>query len=177
MSQPSLLGPTAATAALSIPLAMLERRMRSTGGPGIIPFELAGPDRSAEILGAWGTDGRRAARASLLLDFPYLVSYTVLNVRAAARASAALDRRGNGTPGRLGRLVGATQVVGGACDAIENAALLGVVGRGGDPALASIARTAARIKFAALGVGWLYFAAALRRRRIASRQSAIPTTS
>jgi hypothetical protein len=150
-----LLGPAAATAGLTVPLLLLERRMRETGGPGIIPFELAGPERSAEILRRWGADGQRAARASLLLDFPYLVAYTTLNVRLASRAR-------NAAPfPHLGRAVAAVQVAAGACDAVENAALLGVVGRGGDPRLASLARTAARAKFAGLIVGWLYGAAAL----------------
>jgi hypothetical protein len=47
-----------------------------------IPFEVAGPKRGAEILRAWGVEGQRAPRASLLLDFPFLVAYSVLNVPA-----------------------------------------------------------------------------------------------
>ena len=85
----SLIGPAAASAALLASLAMLDRRMQATGGPGIIPFELAGPERSPEILRVWGREGRRAARASLLLDFPFLVAYTTLNVRLRASASEA----------------------------------------------------------------------------------------
>jgi hypothetical protein len=95
--------------------------MHVTGGPGIIPFELAGPARSSEILRRWGADGRRAARA-------------------------------------------AVQIVAGACNAVENAALLGGVARGGDARLASIAQVAARTKFAGLLAGWLYGAAALVSR-------------
>ena len=144
-----------------VPLVGLERRMRATGGPGIIPFELAGPERSAEILRRWGPDGRRAARASLLLDFPYLVAYTTLGVRLTGRAQAA------GPLPRWGPAVAAIQVAAGACDAIENAALLGVVSRGGDERLASVARTAARAKFAGLVVGWLYGAAAILKQKAA----------
>lgn len=70
-----------------MPLAVLDRRMQASGGPGIIPFELAGPTRSEAILHAWGNEGRRAARASLMLDFPFLLAYTTLSSRAArARA-------------------------------------------------------------------------------------------
>jgi hypothetical protein len=134
---------------------MLNRRMQSTGGPGIIPFELAGPLGSADILRRWGAEGRRAARSSLLLDFPYLVAYTTLGVRVTRRAQEA------GPLPRLGPAVCAVQVAAGACDAIENAALLGVVSRGGDARLASVARTAARAKFAGLIVGCAYSAAAL----------------
>jgi hypothetical protein len=87
MDRDSLTGPAIATLALLVPLAVLDRRMQSAGGTGIIPFELAGPGRSDEILRAWGVDGQRSARASLLLDFPYLVAYTTLNVRLTRRAS------------------------------------------------------------------------------------------
>jgi hypothetical protein len=44
----------------------LERRMRATGGPGIIPFELAGSAaRVEDIMTRWGSDGQRAARLPL----------------------------------------------------------------------------------------------------------------
>ena len=36
--------------------------MRATGGPGIIPFELAGSaTRAEDIMTRWGSDGQRAA--------------------------------------------------------------------------------------------------------------------
>ena len=42
-------------------MLVLERRMRETGGPGIIPFELAGNASRAEtIMARWGSDGQRA---------------------------------------------------------------------------------------------------------------------
>jgi hypothetical protein len=165
MSQPSLIGPTAATAVLLVPLALLDRRMQAAGGTGIIPFELAGPDRSGEILRAWGADGQRAARASLLLDFPYLVAYTTLNVRLTGRAREVVTPEGDGVLKAVGPAATAIQVTAGLCDAVENAALLGVVAKGGDARLASIARGAARAKFAGLIAGWIYGATALLRRR------------
>ncbi len=161
----SLRAPAAATAGLLIPLAVLDRRMQSTGGTGIIPFELAGPDRSKEILRAWGAGGRRAARASLLLDFPYLVAYTVLNVRLTGHVRDALTARGAGALSAAAPAVTAIQIAAGTCDAIENAALLGVVARDGDARLASIARTAALLKFAGLITGWAYGVAGLLARR------------
>jgi hypothetical protein len=138
-----------------VPLATLDRRMRATGGPGIIPFELAGPRRSREILRSWGPEGQRAARASLILDFPFLVAYTTLNVRLTNRA------RDAGALPRLGVTVAAAQIAAGACDAVENTALLGVVARGGDAKLASIARRSARAKFAGLALGCAYYGAGL----------------
>jgi hypothetical protein len=166
MDRDSLTGPAIATLALLVPLAVLDRRMQSAGGTGIIPFELAGPGRSDEILRAWGVDGQRSARASLLLDFPYLVAYTTLNVRLTRRASERVTED-DGVQKAIASLVTALQVTAGLCDAIENAALLGVVARGGDAQLATIARSASRAKFAGLIAGWIYngTASAWRRRR------------
>jgi hypothetical protein len=143
-----------------IPLVRLDARMRATGGPGIIPFELAGPQRSAEILRRWGAEGRRAARASLVLDFPYLVAYTTLGVRLTGRVADALGARSIRLA-RLGPAVAAVQIAAGACDAIENAALLGVVARGGDARLATLARNSALAKFAGLVLGLVFGGAAL----------------
>jgi hypothetical protein len=166
MNRPSLTGPAAATLVLLVPLAALDRRMQAAGGTGIIPFELAGPERSGQILRAWGADGRRAARASLLLDFPYLVSYTTLNVRLTGRAGDTYCSKGDNVLQSMTSLVKGVQVAAGLCDAAENAALLGVVARGGDARLASMARTAARVKFAGLITGWIYGGAALLRHII-----------
>jgi hypothetical protein len=143
-----------------VPLAILDRRMQTAGGPGIIPFELAGPRRSAEILRRWGTDGQRAARASLILDFPFLVAYTTLGLRLTGQATDALGARWPRLA-RLGPAVAAVQVAAGALDAVENSALLGVVARGGDARLAALAQKSARAKFAGLLAGWVFGGVAL----------------
>ncbi len=142
-----------------VPLALLDRRMQRTGGPGIIPFELAGPERTGVILRRWGEEGRRSAVISLALDFPFLASYTVLNVRLTRRAHAA--RRSQGR--LVAQLVEAAQVMAAVCDAVENSALLVTIARGGDEWMARVAQRAAQTKFAALGIGWLYGASALLR--------------
>ena len=162
---PPLARLAAATAALSVPLALLDLRMMRTGGPGIIPFELAGPERSPRILRKWGRDGRRAARASLLLDFPYLTAYTLLGVRLTRRAQGAMAARGRRSLSSFGGTVALAQVGAGACDAVENAALLGVLQRGGKERLATVARTAALAKFARLAAGWAYGVAAMLMAR------------
>jgi hypothetical protein len=164
VTRDSLTVPLAATAGLLLPLAILDRRMSATGGTGIIPFELAGPDRSAQILSAWGVEGRRAATASLLLDFPFLVAYTILNVRLTLRASNVLSARGVRALGAAGPVLAAVQVAAGVCDGVENAALLVVVARGGDARMSGLARRAARMKFAGLCAGWLYDAAGAAAR-------------
>lgn len=167
MSGESLITPTAVTAGLFVPLALLDLRMQATGGGGIIPFELAGPARSEQVLRAWGVGGRRAAVASLVLDFPYLVAYTTLNVRLTRRVSGS-SGGDTPTPSKRVSVIGSIQVLAGVCDAIENTALLGVVARKGDPRLATLARRAALAKFAGLATGWLYIAAAAVAGRGAS---------
>jgi hypothetical protein len=154
----------AAQLALLVPLLALERRMQRTGGPGIIPFELAGtPDRARRIMDAWGADGRAAARASLVLDYPFLVAYTGFNRAVAGAAGAALDRRGLTGLARAAPAVGAAQVAAGAFDAAENGALLGVLA-GGPARLPAVARACATAKFALLTAGWTYVAGALAAR-------------
>jgi hypothetical protein len=153
--------------ALLVPLLALERRMRRTGGPGIIPFELAGtPDRARAIMDRWGEDGRAAARRSLLLDYPYLVTYTGLQVAGCAAASDALARRDAGGLAAAGRVIGPAQLAAGAFDAAENTALLGVLGGRATGRLPAVARACAQAKFALLIVGWAYAALGLAVRLV-----------
>ena len=147
--------------ALLVPLLALERRMQRTGGTGIVAFELAGtPERARSTMRAWGDDGRAAARASLLLDFPFLATYTAFNRAAAAAAGQALDRAGVPALARAAGPLRTAQLAAGACDAVENAALLGVLA-GHDERLPAVANAFARAKFAFLGLGWAYSALGL----------------
>jgi hypothetical protein len=75
-------------------MALLERRMRRSGGPRIIPFELAGnATRAQHIMARWGDDGQRAARWSLWLDFGYMLTYGTLTALLVDRV-----RRRRGHP-------------------------------------------------------------------------------
>lgn len=130
--------------------------MLRTGGHGIIAFELAGtPERSREIMDTWGPEGRAAARLSLLLDYPFLLSYCGIQVAGCAAASDALRARDAKALATAGRLIGAVQIAAGAFDVAENTALLGILaGRTGR--LSAVARACAQAKFVVLIVGWLY---------------------
>lgn len=141
---------------LLVPLLALERRMLRTGGPGIIPFELAGtPERSRKIMDTWGPDGQSAARLSLLLDYPFLVTYSGLGLTGSGAASDALRRRGATALADAGRVIGMMHLAAGAFDAAENTTLLGILaGRNGR--LPALARAFASAKFGLLTVGWLY---------------------
>jgi hypothetical protein len=133
---------TGAFAGYTTVMTVLESRMRATGGPGIIPFELAGSGfRAEQIMAQWGRDGERAARASMWLDFGYMTTYGALAALLVERA-----RRRRGHPRALTSAV-AVAVAG---DAIEGISLLKVLDRERVDMHARRARAAALVKFAAL---------------------------
>ena len=151
-----------ANAAVFVPVAVADRRMKATGGPGIIPFELAGTaERSERILSTWGEEGRAAARMSLLLDFPYLVTYTGLGVVGSAAAADALGDAGRDRLAQAGGVMAAAQVAAGAMDAAENTTLLQILRHGTGARRPARARAFARAKFALLYGVWVYGALGL----------------
>jgi hypothetical protein len=135
----------AATAAFIVYTAVMlipDRTMRQTGGPGIIPFELAGTASRAEnIMARWGSEGQRAARLSLWLDFGYMATYGTFAALLVDRA-----RRRRGHPAALPALV----IPAVAGDAVEGVALLKVLSRTRIAANARRAQIAASSKFAVL---------------------------
>lgn len=139
----------------------LERRMRRSGGPGIIGFELAGTaERAGRIVDTWGDDGRAAARRSLLQDYPFPPTYAVAQ---ALTCEAAAARFGQGAARDAGAALAWGQFVAAGFDYVENTALLGVLaGRSGS--LAALARRAALVKFALIGAGWAYVLASFACR-------------
>ncbi|GAA2404084.1 hypothetical protein [Mycolicibacterium llatzerense] len=147
---------TVAYAAYTVVMLEIERRLRQTGGPGIVRFELAGNAyRSAEMMARWGTRGRRLARVSLWLDFGYMLTYgahtALLVERARCRQghSAALP------------VLAAGAVAG---DAIEGVSLLKVLGGSQIDMYARRARCAALVKFAVLAVCLAYAAVGHAKR-------------
>jgi len=146
----------AAWALLGLPLLACERQMMRTGGPGIIPFELAGDEiRAREIMRRWGRPGQAAARRSLLLDYPYLLSYSCLLAFACEATAESLHRRGHFWLAAAGAPLAWGQLAGGACDAAENAALLAVLA-GARRRMPVVARVFAVNKFILLGLGLGY---------------------
>ncbi|AQT80933.1 hypothetical protein B1R94_19225 [Mycolicibacterium litorale] len=132
--------------------------MRSTGGPGIIPFELAGSAAKAEtILDRWGADGQRAARQSMWLDFGYMTSYGILLGLLVERRRL---RRGH-PAGLPAFAVGAV-----AADAVEGVALLRVLDGQDVARNARRARIAALIKFAitAVTLGYVSYPGSNRKQ-------------
>ena len=137
-----ILAATGAFAGYTAVMVVLENRMRATGGPGIIPFELAGSGFRAErIMAQWGSDGLRAARASMWLDFGYMTTYGVLMALLLERAR---------NRWRHPRALTGMAAVAVAGDAVEGVSLLKVLDRERVDAHARRARAAALVKFAAL---------------------------
>jgi hypothetical protein len=156
-----------AQVALLLPLFEMERRMRRAGGAGIVAFELAGtPERADKIMGKWGAEGQAAARVSLVLDYPFLVTYSGLQFIGCLAASDEL----RGPLAAAGRFIAPAQLAAGAFDAVENTALLAIVaGRPGR--LPEVARACALAKFALLTVGVLYRALGIASRVARRRDS------
>jgi hypothetical protein len=136
--------------------SVLERRMKSTGGPGIIPFELAGtPKRARQIMDTWGPEGQAAAKVSLILDFPFPATYAALQALACTAAGRSLRQGGVPALADAAGIFAWSQFAAAGFDYVENTSLLAILA-GRDGALPALARRAARAKFALLYAGWSY---------------------
>jgi hypothetical protein len=135
-----------ATLVLLVVLGIIDGRLRDTGGPGIVPFELAGSEeRANEIKDEWGSGGRDDARLSLILEYPYLVAYGAFFTLAVAATRDLAQRRGWAGLARAGAVVVVFPLLAAISDGIENANLLLVLDdRGGDvmPRVAALFATA-----------------------------------
>jgi hypothetical protein len=117
----------------------------------------------------WGTDGQAAARLSLILDYPYLVTYASLQALACTAASDAMRRRDRTVLATPGPTLAWGQLAAGGFDAIENTALLAILaGRAGG--LAFVARACATAKFALVFAGWGYVLVAVTTHAQGKRQ-------
>jgi hypothetical protein len=151
----------AAFAIYTAVMLVLERRMRQTGGPGVIPFELAGnASRAEEIMTRWGSDGQRAARLSTWLDFGYMTTYGVFTALLVDRT-----RRRRGHPAALPAIA----AVAVAADAVEGVSLLKVLNRTRVAVYARRAQVAAIIKFAVLAGALGYVATGFESLRRVGR--------
>ena len=67
----------AATLIIWLQFPPIESRLKSAGY-GIVDYELAfTADRADAMLAAWGPEGRGTMRDSLLIDFPFMLSYAL----------------------------------------------------------------------------------------------------
>ena len=161
---------SASFVALTLPMQLWERRMRATGGPGIVRLQLAGePPTAYSLLKRWGPAGRSAARQQTWADFAYLKAYASAGVCGAEL----LRRSTSGGSGwdRSGRVVRWLPAVAATFDAAENVLLLRTLaaserGESLDAVALRATRAAALTKFTLLlgSIGWAVGAATIGAR-------------
>ena len=149
-------------------LAALDAPLRTPAAPrGIVSFELAGDAaRAQRILESGGADGRARAARILALDFVFLAAYAP---GLALLCAAASDReRARGTRLATAAAVLAWgQLAAGGLDAVENLALLRILGGGTSAAWSVLAAACAWPKFGLVAAGLAICGAAwLRRNRL-----------
>ena len=149
---------------LFLAMSPAEQRMKDSGGPGMVPFELTGgQDRADEILAEWGEDGRSTARDQLWIDFGFLLAYgTFLTLALAATRDLARDQ-GWRRLGAIGRVIVPFGALGAAFDALENTCLLLTLG-GAGAAFPLLATVFAACKFVLLAAAIAYLVAGLGMR-------------
>ncbi len=150
-----------ATALLLLAMSPAEERMKDTGGPGMVPFELTGgEDRADEILAEWGEEGQDAAREQLWIDFVFLLAYgAFLTLGLAAVRDMSRERSWR----RLAAIGGVAVSFGAICaafDALENTCLLLTI-EGSGAAFPLLATIFATCKFAFLAAAIAYLLAGL----------------
>jgi hypothetical protein len=159
-----LIATAIATLALLAAMSPSDQRMKDTGSPGIVPFELTGgQNRADEILAEWGDKGQDAARESLWIDFGFLLAYgTLLTLALRAVRDMAATRHWH----RF-HAIGAVAIWFGAIcagfDALENICLLLTL-RGAGAAFPLLATIFASCKFAFLAMAIAYLVAGLAMR-------------
>jgi len=159
-----LIASAIATVLLLLAMAPADQRMQDTGGPGIVPFELAGSqERADEILGEWGEKGQDAARESLWIDFGFLLAYGTFLTLAAAATRDMAGTRGWRRLAGIGAFVVPFGALVAAFDALENICLLLTLD-GAGTAFPLLATIFAGCKFILLAVVIAYLLAGLAMR-------------
>jgi len=153
-----------ATILLLLAMSPADQRMRDSGGPGIVPFELTGgQDRADEILAEWGEEGQDAARESLWIDFGFLLAYGLFLTLALAAVRDMARERGWPRLAAIGGFVVSFGALSAAFDALENACLLLTLD-GAGAAFPVLATIFAACKFAFLAATIAYLIAGLTMR-------------
>jgi hypothetical protein len=96
----------------------------SDHGYSLFAFEQAGSvERSAEIVEAWGEDGKRAAWWQLAFDTPFLVGYGLFAAGACAAVVRRADRAGKPRLRRIAMVVVWFGPLAAAADFLQNVSL------------------------------------------------------
>jgi hypothetical protein len=146
---------------LFVAMSPAENRMKDTGGPGMVPFELSGGQhRADEILAEWGEDGQDAAREQLWIDFGFMLAYGSFLTFALTAVLDLARKRGWRRLTAIGAVVVFFGALGACFDALENICLLLTLGGAGAafPLLATIFATC---KFALIIIAIAYLVAGI----------------
>lgn len=152
---------------LFLAMSPAEGRMKDTGGPGMVPFELSGgQDRAGEILSEWGEDGQDAARESLWIDFGFLLAYGAFLTLALATVRGLAGERSWRRLAAIGEVVVSFGALGATFDALENVCLLLTL-EGASAAFPLLGTIFAACKFIllAVAIAYLLVGLAMRLRR------------
>ena len=145
------------TVVLSAVLSVLGRPLQQEACPqGIVSLELAGKTaRVREILEAWGQEGRALARKHILLDYLYLVCYSITIALGCALVAQKLAPQ-SGSMATVGGILVWAQFGAAVLDAVENYAMLRVLDSPQGAFWPAVARGCAAPKFAIVVLGLLY---------------------
>ena len=127
--------------------------LRTSVAPwGIVSFELAGsPAKARTILASWDAQARQHALFSVRLDFLFIIAYsTLLSLACVWVAERLRARNGSSRLVRIGWSLAWLQWLAGLFDAVENIALLRMLGGAVAQPWPRIAQVCAVIKFALL---------------------------
>ena len=142
---------------LMLVLSSLDASLHTPFSPhGIVSFELARDrETAARILEAWGSEGRARAALSLRLDFLFLAVYAP-GLALLCAAAADRERAAGSRLAATGAALAWGQLAAGGFDAIENLALLRVLGASPPGPWPALAAACAWPKFALVAAGLLY---------------------
>lgn len=124
LSTPRRLLSLAAITLISGAAMLPAMRTMSDHGYSLFAFEKAGSvARSAEIVDAWGEDGKRAAWWQLALDTPFLIGYGLFAAGACAAVARRAGRAGKPRLRRMAMVVVWFGPLAAAADLLQNVSL------------------------------------------------------
>ncbi len=142
----------AGTAVLALQLISLDKQLKEKVAGGIVAFELAWTEtRATEILNAW-EDLQDVVKRQTHLDFVFLVLYPL----TLSLACAMLAGRSGGVLAQVGIALSWAVLAAAPLDAVENLAMLHMLGHGAGTLPARIAGGCAALKFTLVILTFVY---------------------
>jgi hypothetical protein len=145
-----------ATVAFTVILEVIDPSHVSHG-PTILDFEFAGNRaRAAQIVAEWGPKGRSVAHLSLVLDYGYMLSYSLFFALAGFAVRDTARTRDWRRLAAIGAVVPFFALVAAGFDASENVALLLTLAGNGGSVAPPFAAVCSAIKLTLISIAILY---------------------